>query len=60
MALNISHEWRNIGASGKGSYGDLVRAEREQGWVIHAVGDWADLMGFAKDFTRRHYAGVNR
>lgn len=55
MALQIPGNWKSLGAGGKGFCRDLVRAVLEQGWDIHAISDWADLMVFAKAFTRRHY-----
>ncbi|WP_260599215.1 hypothetical protein [Sphingomonas endolithica] len=36
---------------------DLARARDEQGWDIHAIAKLDDLVLFARDFARRHYAG---
>ena len=34
---------------------DLARA-REEGWSVHRVATWSDLLAFARDFSRRAYA----
>jgi hypothetical protein len=57
MALNIPTNW----AQGEPSwyqraYKDLKRARSEQGWQIHAIAKFEDLVEFARAFSRRHYA----
>ncbi len=47
MALNL---WPHATQPWKG------RAEQEQGWHIAPVTDYAELIAFARDFSRRHYA----
>jgi hypothetical protein len=47
LALNIRSEWRQ-------TYPSLVRAAN-LGMHIHAVNDWADLVKFAREFSRRNY-----
>lgn len=37
---------------------DLVRA-RGEGWQIHRVSTWAHLLDFAREFSRRAYAGAD-
>lgn len=37
---------------------DLQRARSEQGWVIETIRDWPELLGFARRFSRRHYAAA--
>lgn len=34
---------------------DLARARDEQGWDIHAIAQFEDLVAFARDFARRRY-----
>jgi hypothetical protein len=46
MALNLWVEVGNIEA--------LVRA-REQGWRLHRVSEWAELIAFARAFARENY-----
>jgi len=60
MALNLNSPLpSNIAnATGKGWTADLVRA-RAAGWHIHVVRDMTDLLAFARDFSRKHYAGGN-
>lgn len=57
MALNLERDWDGA-ASHKWlqkTYDDLKRARREQGWDIHAVERYEDLLDFAQAFSRRHY-----
>jgi hypothetical protein len=40
-------------------YPDLVRA-RGEGWQIHRVSSWANLLDFAREFSRRAYGSADR
>ncbi len=59
MALALADNWEQ--ADGKGwmweSHKAIQRAKREQGWEIHAISRYEDLMEFARAFSRRHYSG---
>ncbi|AQR68868.1 hypothetical protein BZG29_11355 [Janthinobacterium sp. LM6] len=57
MALNLERDWDGAAASKwlQQTYDDLKRARREQGWDIHAVERYEDLLDFARAFSRRHY-----
>ncbi|WP_332859041.1 VWA domain-containing protein [Janthinobacterium svalbardensis] len=57
MALNLARDWDGAAASKwlQQTYDDLKRARREQGWDIHAVERYEDLLDFARAFSRRHY-----
>jgi hypothetical protein len=33
----------------------LERAQREQGWNLHRVGSWPDLVAFARNFSRQRF-----
>ncbi|HEX7643261.1 MAG TPA: VWA domain-containing protein [Burkholderiaceae bacterium] len=33
----------------------LRRARDQQGWDVHRVRDWSDMVAFARAFSRRHY-----
>lgn len=46
LVLNLPAEWRRSA--------ELVRAESE-GWHIHRVSSWANLLEFARDFSHRAY-----
>lgn len=46
MVLNL---WQTIEQT------DRLGEAREDGWDIHAVRDWAELVAFAKAFSRKHY-----
>jgi hypothetical protein len=46
MALNL---WPHSRVAWK------EQAEREQGWHIASVTDYAQLIAFARDFSRQHY-----
>jgi hypothetical protein len=58
LALNIPGGWDRPSKHNNlytGAYGWLARAQKEQGWLISPVATLADLLGFAREFTRRHY-----
>jgi hypothetical protein len=56
MALNISSDWDQGEPSWyQQAYKDLKRARSEQGWHIHAIERFEDLVEFARAFSRRHY-----
>lgn len=61
MALNIAGDWDQGQASrwNQEAYDDLRRARDRQGWEIHAIERFEDLMEFARAFSRRHYAPKN-
>jgi hypothetical protein len=35
----------------------IARAVREQGWHLHRISAWEELLAFARDFSRRHCDG---
>ena len=57
MALNLERGWEGAARHTwlQRTYDDLKRARREQGWDIHAVERYEDLLDFARAFSRRHY-----
>ena len=57
MALNLERGWEGAASHTwlQHTYDDLKRACREQGWDIHAVERYEDLLDFARAFSRRHY-----
>jgi len=57
MALNIASNWDQAGGATwmRKIFGDLQRARDEQGWDIHAVAQFEDLLEFARLFSQRHY-----
>ncbi|PLY43789.1 hypothetical protein CSZ94_07285 [Janthinobacterium sp. ROICE36] len=57
MALNLERDWEGAAATKwlQQTYDALKRARREQGWDIHAVERYEDLLDFARAFSRRHY-----
>lgn len=59
MALNLSFDWE--APNHPNSYYsktqcDLQRARKEQGWELHAITRFEDLVDFARAFSQRHYA----
>lgn len=48
MVLNLWQPWEKNA--------DLVRAH-QQGWQIHVIKDWADLLKFAREFSQLKYGG---
>ena len=57
MALNLARDWDGAAAHHwlQQTYDALKRARREQGWDIHAVERYEDLLDFARAFSRGHY-----
>ena len=57
MALNVATSWDQSGGAHwmQKIFGDLQRARGEQGWDIHAVARYEDLLEFARLFSQRHY-----
>lgn len=57
LALNIPSSWDQRLGRGPPThpYGWIDKARREQGWLVCAVANMADLLAFAREFTRRHY-----
>ena len=54
MALNITSNWDSEKSTSRYCQ-QLQRASQEQGWEISAVNTPADLVEFARLFSRRHY-----
>jgi hypothetical protein len=52
LVLNLAEAWAS---STYPAYGAILRARDEQGWAVHRVASWTDLMEFARAFSRRHY-----
>lgn len=55
LVLNLPGGW-DQGANAYDAYKAIRRARDEQGWAVHRVATWDDLIGFAREFSRRHYA----
>jgi hypothetical protein len=57
MALNLPNAWdrESVGRTWP-AFEDLKRARQQQGWEIHAIDKFDDLLEFARAFSRRHYA----
>ena len=51
LVLNLPAHWETYGAPWST---DLVRA-RNEGWGVHRVATWDDLLAFAREFSRRAY-----
>jgi hypothetical protein len=49
LLLNLAADWHKDA--------DLLRAHTEQGWNIHTVRNWEDLVDFARWFSRLKYGG---
>lgn len=60
MVLNLPYAFDNNDSSHYWqSHADVLkRAHDEQGWAIHSVANWEDMVAFAQDFGRRHFQSV--
>lgn len=59
MALNLPAAWRNLPGNQWQDYASLKRAETEQGWDIHTIVKFEDLLEFSRTFSRKHYINDN-
>jgi hypothetical protein len=56
MALNLAPDWETAGHRWNAvPYAAIARARDEQGWQIHAITQFEDLLEFARAFSARHY-----
>jgi hypothetical protein len=56
LVLNLPNAWDKSPA--RSAYATILRARDEQGWNVHSVSTWEELLGFAREFSRRHYAAA--
>jgi hypothetical protein len=59
MVLNLHAAWEEQ-AERNPTYAAIRRARDEQGWAVHPVSSWDQLMDFARAFSRLHYDQENR
>ncbi len=57
LVLNL---WLGWDKQGGGPYQTILRARDQEGWAVHAVTSWEQLVEFAREFSRRHYAPDER
>jgi hypothetical protein len=55
FVLNLAENWESY-ADKPPVYSSIRRARDEQGWAVHRVSSWEDLVAFARAFSQRHYA----
>lgn len=53
MVLNLFPGW---GAAQGTPYSDIRRARDKEGWKVHTVASWEDLIAFAREFSRLRYS----
>ncbi len=56
LVLNLPENWRSF-TSAASPYAVIAKAESDQGWQVHRVASWDDLVAFARDFSRLRYGG---
>jgi hypothetical protein len=54
LVLNLPEQWETY-AKQHATYGSIARARDQQGWHVHRVATWEDLMHFAKQFSQLRY-----
>lgn len=52
MVLQLPNGWEQ---NTYGAYRAIARARDEQGWHVHRIAGWEDLIAFARDFARLRY-----
>jgi hypothetical protein len=55
MVLNLFEGWEKIDHE---VFNQIRRARDQQGWNVHRVATWEDLIGFAREFSRLRYGQV--
>jgi hypothetical protein len=53
LVLNLPEDWEK--STRAGPYDVIRRARDDQGWHVHRVASWADLIDFAREFSRLRY-----
>lgn len=53
LVLNLPGNWEAYPIYP--AYATILRARLEQGWNVHRVASWENLLDFAREFSRRHY-----
>jgi hypothetical protein len=56
LVLNLRDEWEKWADNGVDAFAAIRWARDEQGWAVHRVSSWEELMEFARAFSRQHYA----
>jgi hypothetical protein len=57
FVLNLPVNWDVVGA-GRGPLAAIRRARDTQGWQVHRVANWEELIEFARQFSRLRYGGA--
>jgi hypothetical protein len=52
FVLNLAQDWESSGWS---ELQKIKKARDKQGWQVHRVADWDDLVAFARHFSRITY-----
>jgi hypothetical protein len=55
MVLNLQKDWEKH-TKQVDAYRWIARARSQGGWLVAAVASWDELVEFAREFSRRHYA----
>jgi hypothetical protein len=56
LVLNLRADWEHHATTGT-PLGAIRRAQQE-GWNVHRVASWDDLVQFAREFSRRRYGAA--
>jgi hypothetical protein len=57
LVLQLIETWEAWATQKESSWESIKRARDNEGWDVHRVSSWEDVVAFARDFSRRHYAG---
>jgi hypothetical protein len=55
LVLNLDENWETAAENRRSPLAKIARARREQGWDVHRVASWEDVVAFAQEFSRRQY-----
>jgi len=59
LVLNLPENWERewVRLPTKNPYAVIQQARDQHGWHVHTVGTWEQLVRFAREFSRRRFAG---
>jgi hypothetical protein len=55
LVLELPENWEALAIRHGAPLASIVKARAEQGWDVHRVASWEDVVAFAREFSRRTY-----
>jgi hypothetical protein len=58
LVLNLPESWDGAQSKGNNPFAVIRRARDEQGWNVHRVTSWDELVAFARAFSAQKFGGA--